>query len=120
MMSSSSCSSCESSDSNDERVGSIKFVLKGNILLQLQYELLTTLALDSNIVLPLHIACAHHESASVVQYLLGLDTATLDTADREGNTALHYVHAVVQSIIPYIISVSVSKRDAHKKLPSSA
>jgi len=33
---------------------------------------------------------AYHESASVVQYLIELDTTTLEAVDEENNTALHY------------------------------
>ena len=62
--------------------GSIKLLVKGNPL--------ALRILDNNFAFPLHIACQHHDSASVVQYLVGLDPATLDALDREGNTALHY------------------------------
>ena len=55
---------------------------------------------DNSGALPLHIACQHNDSASVVQYLLGLDEqASLDAVDRERNTAL-LVHAVVLGMIP--------------------
>jgi len=32
---------------------------------------------DNNLALPLHLACQNHESAGVVEYLLGLDATTL-------------------------------------------
>ncbi|KAK1734178.1 hypothetical protein QTG54_015181 [Skeletonema marinoi] len=59
---------------------------------------------DNSGALPLHVACEHHDSPRVVQYLVELDTTTLDAADRDGNTALHY-------------ACRISKRNAQKKLP---
>eukprot|EP00984_Skeletonema_dohrnii_P021743 scaffold10944_cov84-Skeletonema_dohrnii-CCMP3373.AAC.2 len=33
--------------------------------------------------------CQHHESPSVIKYLVGLDATTLYAVDQEGNTVLH-------------------------------
>ena len=45
---------------------------------------------DNNGVISLHVACKHHDSAIVVGYIVSLADITLDTIDRQGNTALHY------------------------------
>ena len=45
---------------------------------------------DNNGVIPLHVACKHHDSASVVGYIVSRADITLDTIDRQGNTALHF------------------------------
>eukprot|EP00985_Skeletonema_marinoi_P030851 scaffold34274_cov157-Skeletonema_marinoi.AAC.1 len=37
--------------------------------------------LENNFALPLHIACEYHESADVIQYLVGLDAPTLDAVE---------------------------------------
>jgi ankyrin repeat protein len=68
---------------------------------------------DKRGALPLHVACEHHDSPSVIviQCLIRLDTSTLDAVDREGNTAFHYTCRGAYD------AVSVSKRNAHKKLP---
>ena len=68
------------------------------------------------------MACQHHESVSVVEYLIELDTTTLDTVDREGNTALHYAcrgakHNTIGLLLEKYDAVSVSKRNAQNKLP---
>ena len=72
--------------------------------------------------LPLHVACLRHDSASVIQYLIGLDTTTLDAVDRVGNTAIHLAcHGARYEAISLLLekygAVSVSKRNAHNKLP---
>ena len=77
---------------------------------------------DNSGLIPLHIACQHHESASVVQYLVGLDATTLDAVDRDGNTALHIAchfarHEIIALLLDKFDAVSVSKRNSHKKLP---
>jgi ankyrin repeat protein len=99
---------------NNVRLGSIKLLMKGNPS--------ALRALDHNFALPLHVACQHHESASVVQYLLSLSEITLDAVDREGNTALHYAcrgakYDTIALLLEKYGAVSVSKRNAHKKLP---
>ena len=68
------------------------------------------------------MACEHHDSPRVVQYLVELDTTTLDAADREGNTALHYAcrsakYDMITLLLDKYDAVSVSKRNAQKKLP---
>mmetsp|Transcript_31364 Transcript_31364/g.53138 ORF Transcript_31364/g.53138 Transcript_31364/m.53138 type:complete len:144 (+) Transcript_31364:1253-1684(+) len=61
-------------------------------------------------------------SSSVVQYLVGLDTSILDAIDRQGNTALHYAcrgakYENIALLLEEYDAVSVSKRNAHGKLP---
>ena len=58
---------------NNVRLGSIKLLVKGNP------SALRTL--ENNFALPLHIACEYHESADVIQYLVGLDAPTLDAVE---------------------------------------
>eukprot|EP00985_Skeletonema_marinoi_P007881 scaffold3517_cov169-Skeletonema_marinoi.AAC.3 len=95
-------------------LGSIKLLVKGNPP--------AVQSPDNSGSLPLHIACAHHDSPSVVQYLVGLDTVTLDAVDHYNNTALHYAcrgakHETITLLLEKYDAVSVSKRNAHKKLP---
>ncbi len=99
---------------NNVRLGSIKLLVKGNP------SVIRTL--DSNFAMPLHVACAQHESASVVQYLIGLDAVTLRAVDYDNNTALHYAcrgekYDTISMLIEKHGAVSVSKRNANKKLP---
>eukprot|EP00985_Skeletonema_marinoi_P013556 scaffold6746_cov73-Skeletonema_marinoi.AAC.4 len=99
---------------NNVRLGSIKLLVKGN-----PRSLQTP---DNSGTLPLHVACQHHNSANVIQYLVGLDATTLDAVDREGNTALHYAchyarHEIIALLLDKFDAVSVSKRNAQKKLP---
>jgi ankyrin repeat protein len=79
---------------------------------------------DNGGALPLHIACEHHDSISVVEYLVGvgLDTSALVAVDNEGNTALHYAcrstrHEIITLLLGKYDAVSVSMRNGHKKLP---
>jgi hypothetical protein len=99
---------------NNVRIGSIKMLVKGNPS--------AIRSFDKNGLIPLHLACQHHESASVVQYLLDLDATTLDAVDKKGNTPLHYAcHGAKYETITLLLekynAVSVSKRNADKKLP---
>ena len=99
---------------NNVRLGSIKLLVKGNTH--------AVQSPDNRGALPLHIACQLHESASVIQYLVGLDATTLDAVDREGNTALHLAchcarHHIIAMLLEKYDAVSVSKRNAQKKLP---
>eukprot|EP00986_Skeletonema_menzelii_P010670 scaffold5284_cov110-Skeletonema_menzelii.AAC.1 len=99
---------------NNVRLGSIKLLVKGNPS--------ALRNLDNNFALPLHVACQHHDSASVVQYLLSLDEAALDAVDRQGSTALHYAcrgakHDTIALLLEKYDAASVSKRNAHGKLP---
>jgi ankyrin repeat protein len=96
------------------RLGSIVLLVKGNAS--------AVQTPDNSGALPLHVACAHHESASVVQYLIGLDTTTLDAVDKGGNTALHLAcrgakYDTIALLLEKYDAVSVSKRNAQKKLP---
>ncbi len=99
---------------NNVTLGSIKLLVKGNPT-ALQSP-------DNGGALPLHIACQHHGSASVIHYLIGLDTTTLNATDREGNTALHYAcrgakYETITMLLEKYDATSVSRRNAHKKLP---
>eukprot|EP00984_Skeletonema_dohrnii_P000360 scaffold120_cov134-Skeletonema_dohrnii-CCMP3373.AAC.3 len=99
---------------NNVRLGSIKLLVKGNPS--------AVQSPDNSGLLPLHVACVHHYSASVIQYLIGLDTTTLDAVDREGNTALHLAcgsarHEFIALLLGKYNGVSVSTRNAQKKLP---
>eukprot|EP00984_Skeletonema_dohrnii_P015431 scaffold6669_cov78-Skeletonema_dohrnii-CCMP3373.AAC.1 len=49
------------------RLGSIKLLVKGNPS--------AIRNVDANFAMPLHVACQHHNSAAVIQYLVGLDTS---------------------------------------------
>eukprot|EP00985_Skeletonema_marinoi_P023755 scaffold15981_cov85-Skeletonema_marinoi.AAC.3 len=96
------------------RLGSIKLLVKGNPP--------AVQSPDYSGSLPLHTACAHHDSASVVQYLIGLDATTLDAVDHDNNTALHYAcrgakNETITLLLGKYDAVSVSKRNAQKKLP---
>ena len=102
---------------NNARLGSIKLLLKGNPSAIIRN-------VDNNFSLPVHLACEHHDSASVVEYLVGLDTSTLDALDKTGNTALHYAcngakyETIAMLLEKYdAVSVSVSRRNIHNKLP---
>jgi ankyrin repeat protein len=73
-------------------------------------------------MIPLHVACQHHETTAVVEYLINLNEVTLTTADREGNTALHHAciganNAMIALLLDNYGSMSVSKRNAKKQLP---
>ena len=95
------------------RLGSIKLLVKGNPS--------AIRTFDRSGLIPLQVACRHHDS-TVVQYLVGLDTTTLDAVDREGNTALHCAclgaeFDTIALLLDKYDAVSVSKRNAQKKLP---
>eukprot|EP00984_Skeletonema_dohrnii_P010939 scaffold4312_cov149-Skeletonema_dohrnii-CCMP3373.AAC.1 len=96
------------------RLGSIRLLVKGNPA--------AAQSPDNSGRLPLHVACEHHASPSVVQYLVGLDISTLSSVDSEGNTALHYAcrgarYDTIAMFLDKYDAVSVSKRNAQKKLP---
>ncbi len=94
--------------------GSIKLLVKGNpAALQ---------SADNSGRLPLHIACMHHDTVSVIRYLVGLDQSTLDAVDRHGNTALHLAcrgarYETIALLLDEFDAVSVSKRNANEKVP---
>ncbi len=99
---------------NNARLGSIKLLVKGN-----PSAIRST---DNNFAMPLHIACEHHNCAGVVQYLIELHTLTLEAVDRNGNTVLHYAcrgakYDTIALLLEKYDAVSVSRRNAHKKLP---
>eukprot|EP00986_Skeletonema_menzelii_P017518 scaffold20081_cov97-Skeletonema_menzelii.AAC.2 len=96
------------------RLGSIMLLVKGNpSALQCR---------DNGSAMPLHIACLHHNCVQVVKYLVELDTKSLYATDRDGNTALHLAcrdarYVTIALLLEKYDAVSVSKRNAHKKLP---
>ena len=63
-------------------LGSIKLLVKGNPS--------AISCADNRGMIPLCVACQHHESACVVEYLINLDPTTLRAKDFDDNTALHY------------------------------
>ena len=98
------------------RLGSIKLLVKGNPN--------AVQSPDNRCALPLHVACMHHgyDSASVAQYLIELDTTTLDAVDNENNTALHFAcrgakYETIALLLDKYDAMSVSKRNAEGKLP---
>eukprot|EP00985_Skeletonema_marinoi_P018448 scaffold10306_cov75-Skeletonema_marinoi.AAC.9 len=83
-----------------------------------------SIIMDADVVrlIPLHVACVHHDSVKVVHFLIGLAATTLDAVDREGNSALHLAcrvarHDIIALLLDKFDAVSVSKRNAHGKLP---
>jgi ankyrin repeat protein len=99
---------------NNVRLGSIKLLVRGNPS--------AIRTLDNNFALPLHLASQHHQSASVVHYLLELDPTTLRAVDFDHNTVLHYAcrganYDSISLLLDKSDAVSVSERNAQKKLP---
>jgi ankyrin repeat protein len=98
---------------NNVRLGSIKLLSVGNPS--------AVKSIDNSGALPLHVACEHHDSTSVVEYLLGYALITRDAIDRDGNAALHYACRAKYDTIALLLekygAASVSKRNAHGKLP---
>eukprot|EP00984_Skeletonema_dohrnii_P014151 scaffold5922_cov109-Skeletonema_dohrnii-CCMP3373.AAC.4 len=95
-------------------LGSIKLLVRGN-----PNAIQTP---DNSGVIPLHVACRHHESTSVIQHLIGFDESTLNAVDRLYNTPLHLAcqggkHETIALLVEEHDAVSVSKKNAHKKLP---
>ena len=101
---------------NNVRLGSIKLLVKGN-----PYAIAMRNS-DNIFAMPLHIACEHHDSAVVVQYLLDLlDAETLQSFDIDNNTALHYAcRGAKYDTIALLLekyAALVSKRNVDGKLP---
>eukprot|EP00985_Skeletonema_marinoi_P018098 scaffold10048_cov66-Skeletonema_marinoi.AAC.6 len=96
---------------NNVRLGSIKLLVKGNPS--------AIRTFDRSGVIPLHVACQHHDSASVVQYLVGLDTIILDAVNGEAlPLACHGAkYDTIAMLLEKYGAVSVSKWNAQKKLP---
>ena len=73
-------------------------------------------------MIPLHVACQHNGSASIVEYLLDLNPSSLRARDFDDNTALHYAcrdanNAIIALLLDKYDSMSVSKRNTHGQLP---
>jgi hypothetical protein len=99
---------------NNATLGSIKLLVKGN-----PSAMRTP---DNAGALPLHLACQHQESASIVAYLIGVDQTTLQAFDEKGNTVLHYAcrgakHTTISLLLKEYGGISVSRRNAHNQLP---
>ena len=99
---------------NAATLGSIKLLVKGNPS--------AVCTVDNRLRMPLHVACQHHETPAVVEYLIGLNNVTLRTTDEEGNTVLHYAciganHAIIGLLLDKYGSMSVSKGNALSQLP---
>ncbi len=95
-------------------LGSIKLLVKG-------YPAAVQTP-DNSGALPLHVACQYHESASVVEYLIGLDSSTLTAVDGEENTALHHAcsganYNIIALLLEKYDAPFVSKQNVHEKLP---
>ena len=98
---------------NSVRLGSIKLLVKGNPS--------AIRTFDKNGVIHLHVA-SQYNNACVVGYIVSLADETLDTTDRQGNTALHYAclgakYETISLLLEKYDAVSVSRRNARKKLP---
>ena len=96
------------------RLGSIKLLVAGNPS--------AIRSVDMEYALPFQLACEHHHSPEVIQYLLGLDQSFLRYEDSCGNTALHYAcrganFKAIALLLDKHGAVSVSKRNIHSKLP---
>jgi ankyrin repeat protein len=95
-------------------LGSIKLLVKGNPSAKR--------CADNRGMMPLHVACQHHESRSTVEYLFDIDPAALRAKDFEDNTALHHAcrganHAIIALLLGKYGSMYVAKRNAHNQLP---
>jgi ankyrin repeat protein len=76
---------------------------------------------DNRGMMPLHIACQHHESVSVIEYLINLDPTSVRARDLDDNTSLHHAcrganHAIITVLLEKY-GESISKRNAHNQLP---
>ncbi|KAK1734111.1 ankyrin repeat domain-containing protein [Skeletonema marinoi] len=99
---------------NNATLGSIKLLVKGNPS--------AVRIFDNSGKIALHMACQYHDSTSVVQFMLSRDETILDTVDKTGNTAFHYAcsgarYDTIALLLEKYDAVSVSKRNAHGKLP---
>lgn len=99
---------------NNVRLGSIK------LLVQVNTSALRLPHVDG--VRPIHLACEHHHSPGVVQYLLDLDVTTSQLEDRFGDLALHYAcrgakYNNIALLLEKCDTASVSKRNSREKLP---
>jgi ankyrin repeat protein len=95
-------------------LGSIKLLVKGNPS--------AVRCADNTGRLPLHVACQHHDSASVVEYLIDLDSSSLRASDFDDNTALHHAccgakYDTIALLLRKYGGISVSKRNTDRQLP---
>ena len=100
---------------NNVRLGSIKLLLTGNPS--------ALKSIDYSGALPLHVACEHHDSTSVVDGILRYSPyITPNAIDSRGNTPLHCAcrgakYDTIALLLEKYGATSVSKRNAHGKLP---
>jgi ankyrin repeat protein len=95
-------------------LGSIKLLVKGNSS--------AVRCPDNRRMIPLHVACQHHESASVVEHLINLDPTSLRAIDFEHNTALHHAccganYEIIALLTEKYGALSASKQNAHGQIP---
>jgi ankyrin repeat protein len=103
-------------------LGSTKIITLGSIKLLVKGNPSAVRCADNRGMLPLHVACQHHDLASVVDYLIDLDSTSLRAGDSDDNTALHHAcccvrYDTIALLLGKYCGVSVSKRNAQKKLP---
>ena len=99
---------------NNVRLGSIKLLVQVNL----------SALHNPNFggVRPIHLACEHHNSTDVVEYLLDFDATTSQLEDQSGDVALHYAcrgakYNNIALLLEKCDVASVSKRNANGKLP---
>ncbi len=96
-------------------LGSIKLLVKGNPS--------AIATLDNRGMTPLHVACQHHNSPKVFEYLIGLNaTVSLRAIDFNHNTLLHHAcrganHDIIAFLSEKYGAASASKRNVNNKLP---
>ena len=97
-------------------LGSIKLLVKGNPS--------AITSFDIRGMTPMHVACQHHKSPKVVEYLIGrLQSSTcLCATDFDHNTLLHHAcigtnHNIITLLLTNHDAASVSKRNVYNKLP---
>lgn len=77
---------------------------------------------DSNGALPVHLACEHHGSPCVVQYLLSIDTRSVQAVDYGDNNILHYACrganlGILSMLLKTYSDLPASKRNQDGQLP---
>ncbi len=103
-------------------LGSTKMITLGSIKLLVKGYPSAISCADNRGMLPLHVACQYHDSASVVEYLIGIDPTIVCTEDFEHNTALHHAccgakYDTIALLLGKYGGISVSKRNADRQLP---
>ena len=99
-----------------------KNVALGSIKLMVQNNPDALRAHDIQGLIPFHLACHHHASTAVIQYLIDKDTTTLSIVDFKGNAAFHHAcrsanYEAINLILEKYDAVSVSNRNSDGMLP---